>query len=550
MKPRLWPALVIVTAGAVYVTHTWLREEGIRQDRIMSTLAAAALALVALTVWLALFSRLPRRPRWTAVGAVCLTVLGLVATFRIRGVTGDLLPMLEPRWARTRHRQPPLPPPAAVPAGETPATAKAEDGTLAATKPHEPDMASATSVPGKDASTEAVPTPMDGEPALAWPQFQGPNRDATLAGPRLARDWTDRPPRLLWRQDIGEGWSGFAVAGNVAVTQEQRGSEERVVAYDVRTGRPLWSHADPARYDTVIAGVGPRATPTVEGDRVFTQGATGVLNAIDLRTGRRLWTRDAVAENGGLLPEWGKSGSPLVVAGRVVVSAGGPDGRSLAAYDAATGAPAWAAGSDGSSYSSPVLLTVAGRPQIVILNRGSVAGHDPRGGALLWQTPFPDGQPNVATPLAMPGDRLLVSVGYGVGSKAYRLLSDDKGGLAPALAWESPRLKSKFGNLLWRDGAVYGLDDGVLTCLDPSSGERIWKAGRHGHGQLLLVGGLLLVQTEEGELVLVEATPAGHRELAHFQVLDGKTWNPPALAGRLLVVRNDREAAAYELPTE
>jgi outer membrane protein assembly factor BamB len=384
----------------------------------------------------------------------------------------------------------------------------------------------------------------------SWPQFQGPDRDASLDGPRLARDWTARPPRLLWRQPVGEGWSGFAVAGNLAVTQEQRGGDERVVAYDLRTGRPRWTHADAARYETVIAGVGPRATPTVDGGRVFTQGATGRLTALDLSTGRPLWMRDAVAENGGTVPEWGKSGSPLVVEGRVVVSAGGPGGRSLVAYDAGTGESAWSAGSDGSSYSSPVLVEAASRLQIVILNRGSVAGHDPRSGTLLWQVPFPPGQPNVATPLAMPGDRLLVSVGYGVGSKAYRLAADGNGGLAAALAWESPRLKSKFGNLLWHDGSVFGLDDGVLTCLDPATGERRWKAGRYGHGQLLLVGGLLLVQTEEGEIVLLEATPSGHRELSQFQALDGKTWNPPALAGRLLVVRNDREAAAYELPVE
>ena len=144
---------------------------------------------------------------------------------------------------------------------------------------------------------------------------------------------------------------------------------------------------------------------------------------------------------------------------------------------------------------------------------------------------------------------MLVSVGYGVGSKAYRV-SETGGVLSASLEWESPRLKSKFANLLLEDGFVYGLDDGVLTCLDPASGERRWKGGRHGHGQLLLVAGLLLVQTEEGELVLVDPSPDGYRELTRFAALDGKTWNPPALAGSLLVVRNDREAAAYELPVE
>jgi outer membrane protein assembly factor BamB len=181
---------------------------------------------------------------------------------------------------------------------------------------------------------------------------------------------------------------------------------------------------------------------------------------------------------------------------------------------------------------------------------GTVAGHDPRTGLLLWETPFPGGQPNVAVPVPIGPDRLLVSVGYGVGSKAFRVAEGEGGALHASLLWETPRLKSKFANLVPHGGFVYGLDDGVLTCLDPATGERTWKAGRYGHGQLLLVGGLLLVQGEDGELILVEPTPHEHRELARFAALDGKTWNPPALAGRLLLVRNDRQVAAYELPVE
>jgi outer membrane protein assembly factor BamB len=237
------------------------------------------------------------------------------------------------------------------------------------------------------------------------------------------------------------------------------------------------------------------------------------------------------------------------VDGRVVVIAGGSGGRRLVAYDAATGERAWSAGEGSASYSSPALATLAGRRQLVVLNAASVSGHDPATGAVLWEQPFPRGQPNVAQPLALGPERLLVSVGYGVGSKAYRVAAAG-GALQASLEWESPRLKSKFANLVLHEGFVYGLDDGVLTCLDPANGERRWKAGRHGHGQLLLVVGLLLVQTEEGELVLVEPSPEAYRELARFPVLDGKTWNPPALAGSTLLVRNDREAAAYELPVE
>jgi outer membrane protein assembly factor BamB len=447
------------------------------------------------------------------------------ALFRARGVTGDLVPVVEPRWTRAA----PLPQvaPATAPPAQAPAAA---DG--------DPPLAAAS------AATAAPATAGD------WPQFQGPQRDASAPAVRLSRDWAARPPRLLWRQPIGEGWSGFAVSGGIAVTQEQRGEDERVVAFELASGRPLWAHAGRARYDTVIAGAGPRATPAIHDGRVFTMGGTGTLDALDLLSGRLLWTHDVAGENGAPVPDWGKSASPLVVGRTVVVSAGGSRGRSLVAYDAASGSLVWSAGSDGPSYSSPIRLTLAGRDQIVIVNSNSVAGHDPAAGAQLWRIDFPDGQPNVAVPLAIGPDRVLVSVGYGVGSKAYRIAPGAGGALEAALVWETPRLKSKFANLVAHGGYVYGLDDGVFACLDPASGDLRWKSGRYGHGQLLLAGGLILVQTEDGEMVLIDPSPEGLRELARVTALDGRTWNPPALAGRLLLVRNDREAAAYELPVE
>jgi outer membrane protein assembly factor BamB len=154
----------------------------------------------------------------------------------------------------------------------------------------------------------------------------------------------------------------------------------------------------------------------------------------------------------------------------------------------------------------------------------------------------------VAQPLPLPGDRLLLSAGYGVGSKVIAVAGDPASGLRSTLVWETPRLKSKFASMVWHGGFVYGLDDGVLTCLDPANGERRWKAGRYGHGQIILLGDLLFVQTEEGEAVLVDPTPEAHRELARATLLDGKTWNPPAFSGARLLVRNDREAALYEMP--
>ncbi len=531
-RPRLWPAFAIAVGLVAWLAWSWLFADTIRQFRVLRTIAGAGLAGILLLVWLAFFSRLPRRARFAGAGAVLLALGATASLLRIRGVSGDLVPILAFRWESPRESPPAPPPPVPAPTAEPSPTAPA--ATLA------PAPAPAREAPR--ATLKPARRPGD------FPQFLGPGRDGIVRGVRLARNWSARPPRKLWRQRIGEGWSGFAVAGDLAVTQEQRGSEESVVAYEIATGRVRWSHADPARYETTIGGVGPRATPAIADGRVFTLGATGILNGFDLATGRRLWTRQVLDENEARRPQWGKSCSPLSLGGRVVVSAGGPEGRSLVAYDAATGEPAWGAGNDRSSYSSPVLTELAGRAQIALLNRGSLTGHDPETGALLWEHAWPAEQDSVATLVRLPGGRLLASAGYGVGSKLYQVEAGADGRLQAALRWESPRLKSKFANIVVHGGFVYGLDDGVLTCLDPANGERKWKGGRYGHGQLLLVEDLLLVQTEEGEIVLLEPSPDRSRELTRFAVLEGKTWNPPALAGTLLAVRNDREAAVYELP--
>ena len=557
VKARWWPAVVILGLWAAAITRAWLFQDTIRQFRVLQTVHATVLAVLALLLWLLFASRLPRRIGLRGLGGLVAALAIAGALFRVRGVTGDLVPILEPRWASRADlpRPPELPVEPAAAAAAPAATAPEPAGASArpAESGQPPPPAAAPASPGPAPTPGGSVPPLPSPPAFArlvrdYPQFLGPNRDATLPDLRLARDWSSRPPRRLWRQPIGAGWSAFAVAGGLAVTQEQRGGEELVVAYDLATGRPRWSHADRTRYETVIAGVGPRATPAIAGGRVFALGATGILNALDLVSGRPLWSHRVVEEAGATLPSWGKANSPLVVDGRVIVSAGGPDGRSLVAYDGETGALAWSGGSDRSTYSSPVLATLAGRPQVVAFNRGGVAAHDPGTGAVLWEYPWKLEADVAATPLPLPGDRVLVSAGYGIGSRLLQVEAGEDGGLKARLVWESLRLKSKFANLVAHQGFVYGLDDGVLTCLDPATGERRWKGGRYGHGQIVLAGDLLLVQDEQGELVLVEATPEAHREVARFPVLEGKTWNPPALAGAVLVVRNDREAAAYELP--
>jgi outer membrane protein assembly factor BamB len=536
---------VILAGGLLWLGYIWFVAAGIRQDRNIGSIIATGVTGILLLLWFLLASGLRWKIRLAGFGLVAAAVGLVAALFRIEGVSGDLVPVLAFRWS-ARPGSAATSPPAALGSGggveALPPIALASPPAFSA---------SASPVVGEAESSKPTTDSARAPGASAdYPQFLGPTRDGVLPGPRLARDWSKQPPRLLWRQPVGAGWSAFAVVGNLAVTQEQHGDEEQVVAYDARSGKPLWRHSDPARYDTVIAGVGPRATPTIREGRVFSVGATGILNALRLEDGARLWSRRVLEENGSKNLSWGTSTSPLVDEDRVVVSAGGREGHSLVAYQAATGAPLWTAGHDRQSYSSATIATLAGRRQLLVFNGGSVGGHDATTGAPLWEQPWPSQQPNVAQPLPVGGDRVLFSAGYGVGSKLYALTAAADGSVASNLVWESPRLKAKFANVFLHEGFLYGFDDGVFTCLDPKDGQRRWRAGRYGHGQAILVGGLFLIQAEEGELVLVDPSPDGLKELTRFTDFDGKTWNPPALAGNRLYVRTDREAAAFELPLQ
>lgn len=381
----------------------------------------------------------------------------------------------------------------------------------------------------------------------SFPCFRGAE-GLGVADARLVGDWSATAPRTVWRRPVATGWSGFAIDAAQAFTLGQLGDKEIIVCYDLATGREQWSHADRAKFTSASAGDGPRATPAVAGDWVYSLGAAGLLNCLDRRSGRRRWSVDVLADNesGNLMH--GLSGSPLVVDDLIVVSAGGKAGKSLVAYDRMTGRRAWRAGDDPAGYGSPMVCTLAGRRQIVILNRPGLAAHDIETGRVLWTFPWTNStETNCSQPVPVGVNRLFVSSGYGKGCALLQVELRKNGEWAVRPVWTSRSLKTKFASAVLHAGHAYGLDDGILCCVDLADGQRRWKAGRYGHGQVLLAGDKLLVQCESGEVALVAADPAEYRELGRFAALAGKTWNYPALAGRWLLCRNDREAACFEL---
>ena len=404
-----------------------------------------------------------------------------------------------------------------------------------------------------------------------YPRFLGSSYWAEVAGVELASDWSTNAPQEIWRCEVGAGWSGFALVGDYAITQEQRSDQELVVCYRMNTGKPegetVWSHADKVRFDPggagALGGIGPRATPTVNEGKVYTVGATGILNCLDARSGKVLWTHDTLMEGDTANIMWGKANSPLIVEQAsgptlVVVSVGAPTG-SLVAYVAESGKPVWSAGTNRSSYATPVLTELLGEQLILSVNEDLITAHRVNDGEIVWEHEWlgnSDSDATVSQPIPLPGDKLFLSKGYGLGSSLLQLSRDDAGKIVSEPLWNPPIrqvMKTKMGNVVIRDGYVYGLDGGILQCIDLEAGKNQWKKRRLpaiGHGQIMLIGSALVVLSESGELILVEPTPEEYRELAAMRVFppDQITWNNPAFSSPYLLLRNGNQAVCLKMP--
>ena len=487
--------------------------------------------------------------RATMVAAIFLAC-GVWLLFRTDGIIGSGS-QITWRWTKTaeerllaKGEEPPTEPPidsvAPKPTVSVPVT-----NSPAAGAPASADNRTApdAKVESAAASSPSLPRPKEAE----WPGFRGRNRDSAIDGVRINPDWTTSPPVELWRRQVGPGWSSFAVSGDVLYTQEQRGESEEVAAYRVSTGRPIWRHRDPVRFWESNGGPGPRSTPTINNDRIYTFGATGILNALDADTGARLWSRNVASDAEQAVPMWGFASSPLVINELVIVAASGR----LAAYDAATGKRRWLGPPRPGSYSSPHRFTADGTEQILLLSAAGVTSLSPGDGALLWEQEWDAGGTTIVQP-ALTGDGdLLINGIAATGGLGLRRLSVARGsnGWNVTERWTSTGLKPYFNDFVVHKGHAFGFDGNILSCIDLSDGHRRWKGGRYGNGQLVLLADedLLLVLSEEGELALVRATPDQFTEIARFKAIEGKTWNHPVLVRDTLLVRNGEEMAAFRL---
>jgi outer membrane protein assembly factor BamB len=548
--------MVVGVLAAKLIVHESIAEGAMGMLLPIMSIPVLCLGLVG---WAAATRGLAAGPRRIALVAVVLIACGSWALVRTGGFTGGFENDLHWRWTQTPEERllaqadetdlaPATP---GVPVVPAPANNPEQLQTSAGTEPTLPAPAAVISAPAasaapvgaKPAPAPAVATAPAADGAGAdWPGFRGPRRDGAVRGVRIATDWAASPPVELWRRPIGPGWSSFAVHGDLVYTQEQRGEDEVVSCYNATTGEPVWRHTDAARFWESNAGAGPRGTPTLADGRIYALGATGILNALDAGTGAVVWSRNAAEDSGAKLPGWGFSGSPLVVGDVVLV----PTSGALAAYDAATGAPRWSGLTGGEGYSSPQLVTIAGVPQILMLNGAGLTSLAPADGKVLWEHAW-KGYPIVQPALTAEGD-ILISVSDRGGLRRLAV-ARGPGGWTAEERWTSIALKPYFNDFVVHKGHAYGFDGSMLAGLDVGDGKRRWKGGRYGHGQLVLLADqdLLLVLSEKGELALVKAAPDQFTELARLPAIEGKTWNHPVLAGDLLLVRNDQEMVAFRL---
>jgi outer membrane protein assembly factor BamB len=579
---RVWPAIVLVVLQ-------WLARFGIKAvvpgiDGFGMGMMVSFVFTIGLILWWTFFSRAKWRER---LGGLAVIALALVATWFLRHesmwlpwLVAYVIPFLSLAfvlWAVITRRLPSRLRHATMVAtiliaccgwlvlrqnginGDHQATfgwrwrASAEERLLAQTHEDAPATATPAVVPSPLPSASASPTASptatpdavktsQAEAAPEWPGFRGPGRNSVIHSTQIKTDWSASPPVQIWRRPVGPGWSSFAVAGDLFYTQEQRGENEVVACYKMSSGEPVWSHRDSARFFESNAGAGPRATPTLAQGRLYTFGATGILNVLDAKTGAVVWTRNVAAETNTKVPFWGFSGSPVVMNGLVIVAASGQ----LVAYDTANGNRRWLGPNAGGSYSSPQVVEIDGVTQVLLMSSSGITSISPTDGKQLWQHAW--GANSIVQP-ALNSDGNLVITSQENGARRLAL-SHDASGWTVAERWTSNAMKPYFNDFVIHKGHAFGFDGRILSCIDLKDGQRKWKGGRYGNGQLVLLADqdLLLVLSEEGELALVSATPDHFIEVAKLPAIEGKTWNHPVLVHDVLLVRNSEEMAAFRLP--
>lgn len=406
----------------------------------------------------------------------------------------------------------------------------------------------------------------EADQAASWPQWGGPQRNFIVEATGLADKWPEAGPPVLWSRALGTGHSAIISddgrlftmyrAGNGRAKLGPWDAEEAVVAIDARTGTTIWEHRYPSALQDFSFGAGPHSTPLVVGDRLFAIGTNRELFAFDKRTGKVLWSHDLVKAFGApplLIRPVVKTGygcSPIAFRDTIICSVGGP-GQSVMAFRQSDGHVVWKSGDFLTSEAPPILIQLAGRPQLVVFGGGTVNGLDPAGGAVLWSHPHDPGNDlNCSTPLWGDDNILFLSSAYKAGSRAIRLRQEGASTLTEEL-WFTNRVRFMFLNAIRLGDYVYGttgdFGPAFLTALEVTTGKTAWQHRGFGRASIVYADGKAIILDEDGDLALARLAPEGVTILSQAKVFDTTSWSVPTLVGTTLYARDREKMVALDI---
>ncbi len=524
---RAWgiPVLLLISLTGSFYWVRFVYETIAGQNWVnMLTVIIVGSQVILLVLWFCFLSYFRRKTVWLTMLVLFLGGAGWASSIRDFNFDGDMNLYLSYRWD-------PLPEP--------------------------PQELFASIDQQDDEAAEFVILPVD------MPAYRGTRRDGIVEGPVLRTDWQQNPLVELWRTPVGAGYASMSVVGDSLLTIEQREQNEAITCYDTRNGKLRWIHQYPARFFEAMGGLGPRTTPTVSQEVVVSMGAAGDITCLDFKTGKLIWARNLLRELKIPNVVWGMSSSPLIYGNTVCVNPGGPKGNGLMGLNLKDGSTLWkCAGVEQfddaenkenfCGYSSPMIREIDGVQQIIIFDGHGLSGHDLTSGKQLWHHKYINGaRVNCAQPIVLENQKdVFISSSYSMGSALLNIEQTEGSIWKVSEVWHDVKImRTKFSSPVYYQGYVYGLDEGILMCIDPKTGKKQWKKGRYGHGQVLLTHDQLLIIAEDGDLAIVKADPAKFQELARQKVLPrtSRVWNPHTLVDGIVYVRDHLEMAAFNL---
>ncbi len=373
-----------------------------------------------------------------------------------------------------------------------------------------------------------------------WAQWLGPDRNGISSETGILKAWPAEGPQVLWRAVSGDGYSGMSISAGKLYTSFGVDADEAMVCVDVRTGEELWRYRMDSKFTNQF-GHGPRSTPTVDDGLVYNVSASGQLVAVDAGKGTEVWKHNLTKEYGAKIPTWGISTSPLVYGEMLLVDVGGSGNHGFMAFNKKSGKIAWETRTGLPGYSAPITVEVAGVKQALNFTGNSLISVNPETGKQYWSYPWQTSYDvNAATPVFIAPDKVFLSSGYDTGGAVLQM-SAANGSVSVKEIWKSRAMRNHFSTSIYLDGHLYGFDEGTLRCIDATSQEKKWAKRGLGKGSLIYADGHLIVLSERGKLVLVEAKPGEYVEKASAQLLKGRCWTVPTLVGGRLYIRNQKE---------